>query len=207
MSVPSRYFFLSVCDSNPLREEIIMNLEKEVYTTFEVAKICNANITSIKNWIEQGELRAFRTPGGHYRIEQKILDDFLNRHDMPNPFAARTRRRILLVHPDEQFVDRLRAHLGDTHDYDTTSNAVDALLKIGRWKPDAAVVDLNVSGIDAVDLCERVRADAELRPVDLIIVHDNDESYDQSVRDAGANFTVPNGGEEAIVEAVRRAIL
>ena len=45
-----------------------MNLDKEVYTTFEVARVCNANITSIKNWIDKGELRAFRTPGGHYRI-------------------------------------------------------------------------------------------------------------------------------------------
>lgn len=185
----------------------MMNLEKEVYTTFEVAKICNANITSIKNWIEQGELRAFRTPGGHYRIEQKILDDFLNRHSMPNPFASRERRRILLVHPDVHFADRMRIHFGEDHDYDSTSNAVDALLKIGRWKPDAAVVDISVNGIDAVGLCERVRADAELSPVDIIIIHDNDDTYDQSVRNAGANYTVHNGGEDAIVEAVRRAIL
>ncbi|MBA2664757.1 MAG: helix-turn-helix domain-containing protein [Bradymonadaceae bacterium] len=185
-----------------------MNLDKEVYTTFEVAKICNANITSIKNWIEQGELRAFRTPGGHYRVERKVLDDFLNRHGMPNPFAMRERRRVLLVHRDHELLVRLRGQLGESHDYDSTADPVDALLKIGQWKPDAAVIDVSIGGIDAVGLCQRVRAHAELRPVDLIIVHNFDEPFDQSVRDAGANYTVKGEASEgAIIEAVRRALL
>ena len=40
------------------------NLDKTVFTTFEVARVCNANITSIKNWIEKGNLRAFRSGDG-----------------------------------------------------------------------------------------------------------------------------------------------
>lgn len=185
-----------------------MNLDKEVYTTFEVAKICNANITSIKNWIEQGELRAFRTPGGHYRIERKVLDDFLNRHGMPNPFAHRARRRILVVNPTSELVDEIRKHLGDKHDYDVTADAVDGLLKLGQWKPDAAVIDTRVPGLDVLGLCQRVRDHAELRPIDLIVIHDEEASYDETLREAGAFVALhKDEGKEAIIEAVRRALL
>jgi excisionase family DNA binding protein len=185
-----------------------MNLEKEVYTTFEVAKICNANITSIKNWIEQGELRAFRTPGGHYRIERKVLDDFLNRHGMPNPFSSRARRRVLVVHPRADLADELRKVLGDKNDYDSTTDAVDGLLKIGQWKPDAAVIDASVEGLDVLGLCQRVRDHAELRPVDLIVVHDSGAEYGETLRSAGAFLAIhKDEGREALIEAVRRALL
>ncbi len=182
-----------------------MNLDKKVYTTFEAASICNANITSIKNWIDQGELQAFRTPGGHYRIEKKVLDDFLNRHGMPNPFAERERRRILLVHPEQSLLEQLRSEFGTKHEYDATDDAVDALLKIGQWRPDAAIVDSRVPELDVVGLCERVREHVDLRPVHLVIVHDGEED---SLAKAGADFTVDRGqGQEAIFEAVRRALL
>ncbi|MFU8802413.1 MAG: helix-turn-helix domain-containing protein [Bradymonadaceae bacterium] len=185
-----------------------MNLDKEVYTTFEVAKICNANITSIKNWIEQGELRAFRTPGGHYRIERKVLDDFLNRHGMPNPFTQRERRRILVIHPNNELIDHMRERFGSMHDYDAAGDALDALLKIGQWMPDAAVVDMRIEGLDVLGLCKKVRDHAEFRPVDLIVVHDQDQVFDESLRNAGADFTVHQAeGEDAVIEAVRRALL
>lgn len=182
-----------------------MNLDKKVYTTFEAADICNANITSIKNWIDQGELQAFRTPGGHYRIEKKVLDSFLNRHGMPNPFAERERRRILLVHPEPTLVEALRDEFGSQHDYDATDDAVDALLKIGQWRPDAAIVDSEVDDLDVVGLCERVREHVDLRPVHLVIVHDGQA---EPLAEAGADFTVPRDeGTSGIFEALRRALL
>lgn len=185
-----------------------MDLEKKVYTTFEAANICNANITSIKNWIDQGELKAFRTPGGHYRIERHVLDDFLNRHGMPNPFAERERRRILLVHPDEALLSELRDNFGTKHEYDSTDDAVDALLKIGQWKPDAAIVDSRIEDLDVVGLCERVREHVDLRPVHLVVVHGKDEPQPTDLQSAGADFTVRReDGIQAIFEAVRRALL
>lgn len=185
-----------------------MDLSKDVYTTFEAADICNANVTSIKNWIDQGEMKAFRTPGGHYRIERRVLDDFLNRHGMPNPFSNREKQRILLVHRDTDLIDDLEEEFGSEFEYDATDDAVDAVLKIGQWKPDAAVVDDGVDELDVVGLCERVREHADLRPVHLIIIHQEGEAFDASLEQAGADFTVEaDAGEAGLFEAVRRVLL
>lgn len=185
-----------------------VDLDKDVFTTFDVANICNANITSIKNWIEQGELQAHRTPGGHFRIKKQVLKDFLNRHGMPNPFAERERKHIFAFYGESGFEKQLRERFGEIHRYESTHDSMYALLKIGEWRPDAAIIDAELADFDAVDLCRSVREIVELRPVNLIIVHDRGESYSAELRKAGAQFPIEaSEGDEAVFEAVRRALL
>ncbi|MFQ5353886.1 MAG: helix-turn-helix domain-containing protein, partial [Thermodesulfobacteriota bacterium] len=40
------------------------------YTTGEVAEFCDVTINAVKKWIAAGKLPAYRTPGGHFRIER-----------------------------------------------------------------------------------------------------------------------------------------
>lgn len=184
-----------------------MDLEKDVYTTFEAADICNANITSIKNWIDGGELQAFKTPGGHYRIERKVLDNFLNRHEMPNPFARREQKRILLIHPQVELVEEFKSEFGDQHHYESTDDPVDALLRLGQWKPDAAIVDAAIDELDVVDLCQSVGEHVDLANVDLVVVFEGGDELVDSLREAGADYLVErDGGLADIFGAVERAI-
>lgn len=185
-----------------------VELDKEVFTTFEAAKICNANITSIKNWIEKGELRAFRTPGGHHRIERKVLEDFLNRHNMPNPFARRERRRLLLVHKRPATLEFLAGYFGAQYDYDATDDPQQALLTIGQWLPDTAIIDDRIEGIDLLTLVGTIEEHSSFGCVKVVAIHDREEAYSDQLRAAGCKFVVtPATDQEAILEAVRRALL
>lgn len=187
---------------------IDVDLDKDVFTTFDVAKICNANITSIKNWIEKGELQAHRTPGGHYRIKKKVLQDFLNRHGMPNPFVERRRKHILAFHGDGEIEEKLRTRFGEIHRYAWTADPTAALLKIGQWRPDVAIVDDGLDGIEGPKLLEAVESNLDLRPVRLIFCHGRGPEYSGQLREAGAEYVVEaEEGEDGIFEAVRRALL
>jgi hypothetical protein len=118
-----------------------VKLDKEIFTTFEVAKICCANITSIKNWIERGKLRAFRTPGGHYRVERAVLIDFLNRYAMPNPFFTRDNKVVIFLSSNADAQAALRAGLESNVDIINTSDAFEAAIHIGDAHPNAVIVD------------------------------------------------------------------
>ena len=183
-----------------------MDLDKEVFTTFETADICNANITSIKNWIDRGELDAFQTPGGHYRIERETLENFLDRHGMPNPFAEHRQKRILMVDPTDELVDEIEKRWGGEYDCDITRDPVDALLRIGQWKPDVAVVDCRIEELDIGDLCRRVGEHSELQLVDLVVVVDGDDAEASNLRDAGADYVVERDESARIVENVAQAL-
>ena len=52
--------------------------EKKFYTTFEVAKILSVNPLTVWRWCKKGKIKAWRTPGGHYRIPREEVDRLLS---------------------------------------------------------------------------------------------------------------------------------
>ena len=57
-------------------------LEK-TYTTFQIADICNVRPTTIIKWANQQRIKAYTTPGGHRRIRESDLLDFLKKYNFP----------------------------------------------------------------------------------------------------------------------------
>ena len=54
-------------------------------TTGEVSQLLGVTVNCVKKWIYKGKLRAFRTPGGHFRITEEEFDRLAHetglRHD------------------------------------------------------------------------------------------------------------------------------
>ena len=77
-------------------------------TSHQVGQLLQVNASSINNWVREGRIPAFRTPGGHHRIRATDLVGFLNVHRMPVPaqLSEAGRRRLLVVDDD---LNQLRA--------------------------------------------------------------------------------------------------
>lgn len=164
-----------------------MNLEKAVFTTFEAAKICNANISSIKNWIEQGEIDAFRTPGGHYRIRREDLEDFLARHDMPNPFEV---RKVMLVIGNDAIETFLQENLPADFEIHSSRSGLAGLLRVGQLEPRFVVLDTeSIEDMDPLQACKAIKNHSE-SPVDIIVT--TREARKAPFKDAAVDHVVTN---------------
>lgn len=64
-------------------------------STGQAAKLCAVTPNAVLKWIHEGKLRALRTPGGHYRIDEKDLEGLIApaRPNAPKVPARRVRRR------------------------------------------------------------------------------------------------------------------
>jgi excisionase family DNA binding protein len=58
-------------------------MNKGYLTTFQAAEILSVSPDAVLKWIKSGKITAYRTPGGHYRIEKKEIDALLNNYDQP----------------------------------------------------------------------------------------------------------------------------
>jgi len=52
-------------------------------TSRDIATYCQVSKSTVLEWIKSGRLKAFRLPGGHYRIDKKDFKEFLEKWNMP----------------------------------------------------------------------------------------------------------------------------
>ena len=52
-------------------------------TTGQVARYCHVSRATILNWVRKRKLKAYATPGGHFRVLAADLLAFLEAHGMP----------------------------------------------------------------------------------------------------------------------------
>jgi excisionase family DNA binding protein len=138
-------------------------------TTGEVASRCQVSVGTVKNWIEAGELEAFRTPGRHFRIRASAL----RRFQAAFGFAAEPDEgpKILVVDDQRDFVDlalaTLKELLPDAR-LEGACGGYEALLRIGSFQPHLLVLDLRMPGLDGFELCRRVKETPESKGTKIV---------------------------------------
>ncbi len=142
--------------------------DKAVFTTYDAARICNANIASIKNWIAKGLLRAFRTPGGHYRIKRRDLELFVQKYNIPYPFEEKAKKLVYLVDGDKKAVKAAESALAG-NDIKSFADPMGALLHIGLERPDVVVFDINAKGFDGKAFLDLLFGSADTRNIQIVL--------------------------------------
>lgn len=64
-------------------------VKNQSLTTGQAARYCHVSQATILNWIKKGQLEAYATPGGHYRILLPDFISFLETYRMPVDSALR----------------------------------------------------------------------------------------------------------------------
>jgi two-component system, OmpR family, response regulator len=141
-----------------------------IFSALEVANLCGVVNQTAINWIRNGYLKAFTTPGGQYRIYAEDLVTFLDSRGMRIPTGIEERFKddvdwsaILVVDDDAELNDLLKRWFArKLNDY-TVHQAFDGF-EAGRLlaekRPGFVVLDINLPGVDGHALCRRIKEDA-----------------------------------------------
>ncbi len=178
-------------------------------TSHQVSELLQVNPSSVNNWVRDGRLQAFRTPGGHRRIKARDLADFLSAHQMPIPKDLRfaSKRRVLMVDDDmkqltafakllEPYEEELEIKLVD--------NGIDALMAVATFEPNLILMDLFMPEVDGLEVCRRLRANPKTADIEVIVASGNfnDSTKEEALR-AGAQSCVEKPVDpRVILEAV-----
>ncbi len=143
-------------------------------STSKVARLIGAGVISVVNWINQGQLKAGRTPGGHRRVTVEDLIEFLRRHNLPIPPELTPSAPKVLVVDDEPAVrEWIRDEIKERHpDYEVkeAKDGFSAGELVGTWKPDVVILDLRMPGMDGLEVCSRIKARDDTRNTDVIAI-------------------------------------
>ncbi|PIE59529.1 MAG: hypothetical protein CSA32_04025 [Desulfobulbus propionicus] len=101
---------------------------------------------------------------------------------MERNFFSKTNSLILIVDDDEVMRLLLRQFLeGEGYLVDDQDNGIQALLLLEQKRYDLVILDINMPGIDGLEVCRRIKTSyANPPPVLMVTVLDDEESIDRS---------------------------
>ena len=143
-------------------------------STFAIADMLHVDPGSVANWIDQGLLKAHRTPGGHRRVAADDLIQFLREHKMPIPEQLEVRPNRILVVDDETAVAKLiaRAIKASHPDYEVSiaNDGFRAGSIVATMKPDVVILDLRMPGMDGYEVCKMIKSQDGTRHTEILAI-------------------------------------
>jgi len=161
-------------------------MAKETYTTFEISQFCDVFITTVSKWIDEGRLPAYRTPGGHRRVQRQELIDFLVKYRMPiaESLLVNAEQKVLVVDDNAEMVNLIRKTIlsrNPKYVIETAEDGFDAGQKVMAFRPQVIILDLVLPGLDGLQVCRKLRNDPITRSIHVIVItgHAVDETHDR----------------------------
>jgi len=173
-----------------------------IFSALEVANICGVVNQTAINWVKNGYLKAFTTPGGQYRIYAEDFVSFLAEREMRIPReliglvpGSNGQKKILIIDDDKDLNEVLHDSFLKKLEGYTVLQAFDGF-EAGKIlqaeKPDVVILDINLPGIDGHELCSRIKSDKELgNPVIISISGLNDIVEEEKILSLGADAFFP----------------
>ncbi|MCP4727221.1 MAG: response regulator [bacterium] len=149
-------------------------IEKDVFSTFEAAEICNSSFMSINRWILSGELHAYKTPGGHRRIPKEDLVKFMRRNNIPIiEKHSEYKWKILVVDDDDQVRNSMVKNLWRfNNDFEVVSadNGYEAGIMVSQFSPDVIILDILMPILNGFKICESIKNNPDTQDTIIIVV-------------------------------------
>lgn len=164
----------------------------QLLTSTQVGNLLQVNPSSVKKWVNDGHIVAFRTPGGHRRIRAGDLIQFLDQHKIPVPrsLSNAARRRVIAVDDDSiqlKALGRAFKRWADKVDLTLVDNGIDALVEVGSVRPHALIIDVYIPGLDGVEVCRRLKSNPATKDIAVIVTSGRmTAEIEQAARAAGA---------------------
>ncbi|WOB08610.1 response regulator [Piscinibacter gummiphilus] len=159
-----------------------MNEGVRSYSTIEIAKRLGISLQTVQRWVDSGRLKAWKTPGGHRRIDAHSAELLFKAHEQttgsgaaPDLGAAAEARPLQVVIVDDDAMDRelmstlVQAALPHAQ-LRVAGNGFQGLVMIAKLAPDIVVTDVHMPHMDGFEMIRNVLADAQTRPKLMIAV-------------------------------------
>jgi len=144
------------------------------YSTAYVARRLGVSIPTVQRWVDSGHLKAWKTVGGHRRIDAQSAEVLFQ----ANPAAAGPARASMLPsvmvvddNPDDR--DLLSALVEQAlpgAEVTLAENGFQALVAIGQQAPDVLITDILMPHMSGLEMLRNLSSHCAVRPRVLMAV-------------------------------------
>jgi two-component system response regulator VicR len=148
-------------------------MSKKLLTVLEVSKFCGVSVTSVRHWIQEGQITATQFQGrGDYWIDVEDLLSHMKRNGKPIPREFQPpERRVLIVEDDPLMAKFIERHLRDAgFDTEIALDGFAAGAAIESFRPGVITLDIKMPGLSGTDVLKFIRSQLHLRKTKVLII-------------------------------------
>lgn len=158
---------------------------KAFCTTREAAQLLGISLRTAQLWVEKGLLDAWKTDGGHRRINRASVKHMLagrlpDSHHVPFLKHKDIKHlKVLIVEDDSTLLTLYKTAISSWRlplETITAKNGIDALVQIGRHAPSILIIDLCMPGMDGLQLIRSMSSSEWAAGMDILVVTGVDHS-------------------------------
>ena len=176
------------------------------FTTGDVARLLHVSLVTVLLWIRAGKLKAYRVPGGHYRIAQAEFRKFLTDNQIPVSLDPPVPRRVLVV-DDEASVREVFAAMLRAKGYEVAlaRDGREALKSLRREKFDLIFLDILLPYVGGASVLKAIK---RREPEAIVVLITGYPYHDEtlSALDYGPAMLLPKPVRLADIEAVLQIV-
>ena len=142
---------------------------KPTYSTVEVARRLGVSVQTVQRWVDIGRLRAWKTLGGHRRIDAEDADTLFREsgEGRSESSAAEVTPSVLVV--DDNPVDRelavvLVQGVLPSATVTEASSGFEALVAVGKQRFDVLITDIAMPHMNGVEMLRHLIGEVPGRP-------------------------------------------
>ncbi|MFH0824152.1 MAG: response regulator [Pseudomonadota bacterium] len=140
-----------------------------IFSALEVANLCGVVNQTAINWIRNGYLKAFMTPGGQYRVYVEDLVAFLEQREMRVPADLEASIKsdvdwssLAIIDDDRVLNDIIKRFFEKSGSSFTILQAFDGFeagALLADKRPGFVILDIDLPGLDGNQICRKVKND------------------------------------------------
>jgi len=143
--------------------------------------------------------------GGHYRVPRREVVRLIKNRGLAVPDELQGPMGLVYIVDDDEIIRRaMEDSLSDDYEVYTFNNGFEALMQIGRLKPDLLVLDIFMPGIDGFEMVRKLRLDDKLANLRVIGMSGKSVTAEEAMKEGFDEFYEKKEGLKVIIDAVKR---
>lgn len=147
-------------------------MQKKSITTAQAAERLGVSPQTIQKWVDAGHLPAWKTMGGHRRLDADAVDRMVEERRSGDAPSSNNAESIMLVEDNPVTAAVLEAQLLELRPgarLRVFADGFTALLDAGRDVPDLLITDIDLPGLDGLAMIRKLQDNPATRAMRIVL--------------------------------------